>query len=106
MLFKCIPAVKVELEVLDHDGKPTTGQFVIRDENDRVYPARSRRLAPDFFFHDQVYRHSGEHVLLPPGEYDVTYTRGPEYLIENRKIEVPEKETHRESFSAEALDQV
>ena len=26
----------------------------------RVYPARSRRLAPDFFFHDQVYRQHGE----------------------------------------------
>jgi len=98
VLFECAPAVKVELEILDHDGKPTTGQFVIRDKNDRVYPARSRRLSPDFFFHDQIYRHSGEHVLLPPGEYNVTYTRGPEYLIEHRTIEVPEEETHRESF--------
>ena len=46
----------------------------------RVYPAMTRRLAPDFFFHDQIYRHNGETVLLPPGKYHVTYTRGPEYV--------------------------
>jgi hypothetical protein len=52
VLFDCVLAVKVVLDVVDHDGKPTTGQFVIRDKIGRVYPARSRRLAPDFFFHD------------------------------------------------------
>ena len=50
----------MKLEVLDDDGKPTTGQFVFRDAQGRVYPARSRRLAPDFFFHDQIYRADGE----------------------------------------------
>jgi hypothetical protein len=53
-----------------------------------VYPARSRRLAPDFFFHDQIYRHDGETVLLPPGTYDVEYGRGPEYLAEKQRLEV------------------
>ena len=72
ILFECQPAVPVTLEVIDADGKPTTGQFVIRDSQGRVYPARSRRLAPDFFFHDQIYRHSGESVTLPPGDYQVT----------------------------------
>ncbi|MCH7727727.1 MAG: CehA/McbA family metallohydrolase, partial [Planctomycetes bacterium] len=100
VLFDCAPAVKVTLEIIDHDGKPTTGQFVIRDQQGRVYPARSRRLAPDFFFHDQIYRHSGEHVLLPPGEYNVMYTRGPEYRILHRKLKVAgakmeQKETFR-----------
>src|SRR5207248_1986657 len=48
VLFDCKPAVKVELEVLDDDGKtPVTGQFVFRDARGRVYPAQSRRLAPD-----------------------------------------------------------
>jgi len=98
ILFECRPAVKVVVEVLDDDGAPTTGQFVIRDSRGRVYPARSRRLEPDFFFHDQIYRHSGEFIVLPPGEYDVTYTRGPEYHILHRKIKVPAVETHREQF--------
>ena len=52
--------MRVKLDVLDDDGQPTTGQFVFRDTKDRVYPVASRRLAPDFFFHDQIYRHSGE----------------------------------------------
>jgi len=98
ILFECQPAVKVVVEVLDDDGTPTTGQFVIRDARGRVYPARSRRLEPDFFFHDQIYRHSGEFIVLPPGEYDVMYTRGPEYHILHRKVTVPAAETHREQF--------
>jgi hypothetical protein len=98
ILFNCEPAVDVVLEVIDDDGTPTTGQFTIRDSQGRIYPSRSRRLAPDFFFHDQVYRHSGESIALPPGTYDVTYGRGPEYLIEQRQITVPEAVSHRETF--------
>ncbi len=98
ILFDCRPAVKVQLRIRDDTGQPTTGQFVIRDRNQRVYPARSQRLAPDFFFHDQIYRHDGESVLLPPGVYEVAYTRGPEYRIQHREILVPEAETHVEEF--------
>lgn len=99
ILFECQPAVEVELTILDHDGQPTTGQFTIRDESGRIFPSRSKRLEPDFFFHDQIYRHSGESVLLPAGEYDVTYTRGPEYLILKKKITVPEASEHKETFA-------
>jgi hypothetical protein len=69
-----------------------------------LYPLPSRRLArsdeyPDFFFQPQVYRADGEHVLLPPGTYEVEYTRGPEYLTEVRRITVPEGvRTHEETF--------
>lgn len=98
VLFTCEPAVDVVLDVLDDDGTPTTGQFVIRDGLGRVYPSRARRLAPDLFFHDQFYRHSGESVMLPPGTYEVTFTRGPEYLIEHRQITVPAAASHKESF--------
>lgn len=101
VLFRCEPAVQVELNIKDVDGKPTTGQFVFRDAKGRIYPSKARRLAPDFFFHDQVYRHSGEHVLLPPGKYQVTYTRGPEYRIRTREIEVPAAKNHKESFQLE-----
>lgn len=101
VLFDCVPAVKVQLEVLDVDGAPTTGQFVFRDLQGRVYPSKGRRLAPDFFFHDQVYRHSGESVMLPPGEYDVMYTRGPEYRISTRRVTVPAKADHKETFKLE-----
>ncbi|MFM1920458.1 MAG: hypothetical protein RLZZ303_2092 [Candidatus Hydrogenedentota bacterium] len=69
-----------------------------------VYPLPSRRVAdrdpyPDFFFQPQVYRRSGEEVLLAPGAYDITWTRGPEYLPQSRRVNIPEGvESHRETF--------
>jgi hypothetical protein len=101
LLFDCLPCVRVKLEVLDVDGTPTTGHFTFRDARGRVYPARSRRLAPDFFFHDQIYRQNGEEILLPAGRYHVTYTRGPEFRILERDIEVPAGKQHTESFRME-----
>ncbi|HEV7226330.1 MAG TPA: CehA/McbA family metallohydrolase [Pirellulales bacterium] len=98
LLFFAEAAVKVVLNVLDDDGQPTIGQFVFKDAQGRVYPSRVKRLAPDLFFHDQVYRASGESVLLPPGIYETTYTRGPEYRILKRMIQAPAAETHEESF--------
>ena len=100
ILFDCEPSVEVVLDVRDFDGEPTTGSFVMRDSRGRVYPARSRRLEPDFFFHNQIYRHSGESILLPPGQYDVEWGRGPEYYVERRKIRVPDGvKTHKETFT-------
>jgi hypothetical protein len=96
--FECIPAVLVKLHVQDFDKKPTTASFIFRDSRGRVYPSQSRRLAPDFFFHAQIYRADGETVLLQPGEYTVTYTRGPEYLVQEKKISVPLASTYEESF--------
>jgi hypothetical protein len=59
-----------------------------------VYPLPSRRVAaydeyPDFFFQPQVYRSDGEHVLLPPGKYNVTFTRGPEYISQTQQVVIP-----------------
>jgi hypothetical protein len=101
LLFAIEPAVALTLEVLDADGSPTTASFLIRDPQGRVYPSQSRRLAPDFFFHPQIYRHSGETVSLPPGTYTVEYTRGPEYLTKTRTITVSEGEPARASFRLE-----
>lgn len=98
VLFQCKPAVNVQLSVLDEDKSPTTANFVIRDTMGRVYPLPSRRLAPDFFFHDQVYRHDGESVFLPPGEYTFIANRGPEYLPQVQKVLVPDAAEYRVSF--------
>ncbi len=59
-----------------------------------IYPLSSRRVAaydkyPDFFFQPQVYRSDGEHVLLPPGKYNVTFTRGPEYISQTKQLVIP-----------------
>lgn len=92
VLFTCLPAVTLTFRVLDDDGSPTMAWFEIRDESGRVYPAPSHRLAPDFFFHPQIYRQSGETVAVPPGRYRVRYGRGPEYLQLERIVDVPETE--------------
>jgi hypothetical protein len=98
ILFDCLPSTEVVLGVLDEDGKPTMASFLIKDRMGRVYPSPARRVAPDFFFHPQVYRGDNESIKLPPGKYDVEYTRGPEYLIERRTIDVPESVSHKETF--------
>lgn len=94
VLFDCRPAVKVNLAVRDFDGSPTTAAFVIKDQQGRVYPHQSRRLAPDFFFHQQVYRADGEFVALPPGEYSVTVSRGPEYIPLDLEVTIPKADQH------------
>ncbi len=101
ILFECRPSVEVTFEVKDVDGEPTTGWFVISDRQGHVYPSPAKRLAPDFFFHHQIYRRHGESVLLPPGDYDVRWGRGPEYLSRQRVVRVPEGERHRETFQLE-----
>lgn len=89
--FTISPSVKVTLNVLDEDGKPTTAGFEFRDKLGRVYPSQAKRLAPDFAFHPQVYRSTGESLTLPAGAYSVKVTRGPEYHALYRNIEVREK---------------
>lgn len=59
-----------------------------------VYPLPSRRVAsfdpyPDFFFQPQVYRGDGENLILPPGKYNVTFSRGPEYIPQKISLSVP-----------------
>ncbi len=79
ILFTCAPSADVTLRVLDENGAPTTGTFVIRDAQGRVYPSQAKRLAPDMAFHPQVYRADAEKERLPAGTYTIEYTRGPEY---------------------------
>jgi hypothetical protein len=88
ILFHCVPAIDVVLGVKDFDGQPTTAAFVVRDHLGRIYPNPAKRLAPDFFFHNQVYRQDGESLQLPAGHYTVDYSRGPEYLVEHDALDV------------------
>ena len=93
ILFNTRPATKVTFRVQDADDRPTTGSFLIRDAQGRVYPSQAKRLAPDLAFQPQIYRANGEFVLLPPGEYTVEYTRGPEYRKKNQKLAVKDAPT-------------
>lgn len=98
VLFKILPANKLRLGVLDENKLPTIAAFMIRDEQGRIYPNPSKRLAPDFFFQPQVYRHNGESIALAKGSYAVTCTLGPEYLPKTRQVEMTEREGNRVEF--------
>ncbi|MBM3845964.1 MAG: hypothetical protein FJ405_06740, partial [Verrucomicrobia bacterium] len=87
VLFTASPAGELTFNVKDENGKPTTAGFEIRDAQGRVYPALSKRLAPDFGFHPQIYRADRETVRLPKGQYQVKVTRGPEYVVSTRSVE-------------------
>jgi hypothetical protein len=88
VLFEVAPSRDVTLRVRDENGRPAMASFRIKDKANRVYPARSKRLAPDFFFQEQIYRSDGETVRLPSGEFTVTCGRGPEYIPETRPVTV------------------
>lgn len=100
-LFEVIPSVKVNLSVRDDDGSATIASFLITSATDQpvgklsgIYPLPSKRVAaideyPDFFFQPQIYRQDGENVLLPAGKYNVSFTRGPEYIKQTQQLVVP-----------------
>ncbi|MEO6966536.1 MAG: CehA/McbA family metallohydrolase [Acidobacteriaceae bacterium] len=88
ILFQIAPTRSIKLHVFDADGRPTMASFTFKDSMGRIYPDQAKRLAPDFFFQPQVYRADGESIKLPPGSYTVTYTGGPEYIMETRKVGV------------------
>jgi hypothetical protein len=88
ILFIGVPSVEVVLGIKDFDDTATTAALTIRDKAGRVYPNVYRRLAPDFFFHEQIYRTDGESVHLAPGDYTVVVQRGPEYFVDTHPLTV------------------
>ncbi|HEV3486342.1 MAG TPA: CehA/McbA family metallohydrolase, partial [Vicinamibacterales bacterium] len=89
IVFTIDPSNDVTLRVRDEHGRPAVASFLVEDRVGRVYPARAKRLAPDFFFQKQVYRGDGETLRLPPGDFTITCGRGPEYVPERRTIRMP-----------------
>ena len=98
ILFNIEPARPVTLRVKDENGKPTIASFVIRDRAGRIYPAPSKRLAPDFPFQIQVYRADGENVRLPEGYYTMEYSGGPEFFTRTKEFSVDQNGPGELSF--------
>lgn len=90
ILFNALPSRPITLRIKDEKSQPAMASFVIRDRLNRLYPAPSKRLAPDFFFQPQIYRFDGENVRLPAGYYTAEFTGGPEYLPHTREFAVDE----------------
>ena len=88
IVFQADPSADVVFRVRDEHDRPAVASVLVEDRHGRVYPARSKRLAPDFFFQRQVYRADGESIRLPPGDYSITLGRGPEYVTDRRRVEI------------------
>ncbi|MDZ4402503.1 CehA/McbA family metallohydrolase [Prosthecobacter sp.] len=82
-------AVAAKLDVKDFDGQPTTARLTFTDAHGHVFPPQARRLAPDFFFQKHIYRANGDTVLLPPGEFMMEASRGPEYRTVKSQVTIP-----------------
>ena len=91
--FECLTATPVKFRIIDEEGIPAFARFEIRDSEGRTYPAQSKRLAPDFFFQRHIYRGDGEEMALPPGDYTLQVSRGPETLTETIPLRVGDKPT-------------
>lgn len=77
--FDCAPARDIQLDIREPDGRSCMAAITVRDAQGRSYPSKAMRLAPDMFFHEHVYRATGEMIRLPEGRYQVSAIRGPEY---------------------------
>ena len=93
LTFDCAAAQSVPLVLKDELGQPTTACLEIRDAAGRVFPSMAKRLAPDFFFHPQIYREDGDIMKLPPKLLTIRCTRGPEYTPQEQTIDFNTKET-------------
>src|SRR5262249_50850212 len=54
LLFDIRPAVPVQLSIRDDNQKPTAARLIFRDSAGHVVPPQPKRLAPDFFFQQQI----------------------------------------------------
>ena len=97
--FTALPARSLRLLVRDENGVPSTAAFMVRDALGRLYPNPSKRLAPDFFFQEQVYRANGETMLVPEGKYIVVSSMGPEYHTQTKEVEVTATGANEVSFA-------
>ena len=97
--FTALPARSLRLLVRDENGVPSTAAFMVRDALGRLYPNPSKRLAPDFFFQEQVYRANGETILVPEGKYIVVSSMGPEYHTQTKEVEVTATGANQVSFA-------
>ena len=59
-----------------------------------MFPPQAKRLAPDFYFQEQIYRHHGQHLSLPAGDYTLESSRGPEYLVTSQNMTLPRASSH------------
>ncbi len=88
IVFSIAPSRRISLRIEDERGRAALARLTVRDEAGRVYPAMSKRLAPDLPFQPQVYRADGESLVLADGRYRLTWSGGPDYVTGAREVDI------------------
>jgi hypothetical protein len=101
ILFNSRPAHEITLRVKNEKGEPAFASFLIKDQQQRIYPNPSKRLAPDFPFQPQIYRGDGETIHLAEGYYSMEYSGGPEYFTKTKEFPVNSSAPKELSFQLE-----
>jgi hypothetical protein len=97
------PAGAVRLAVRDFDGQPTTARLTLSDARGHAFPPEAHRFAPDFFSQKHIYRADGSTVLLPPGQFTMAASRGPEHRTVRRSLTIPAEQEASRSRAAVGL---
>ncbi len=99
------PAIPVRLHVRDHDGTPTVGPLhVHRPLGPDVTPRSPSGRPPTCSSSGRSIAPTAACVLLPPGQIDVTYGRGPEYRLQSRRADRPRARRGDARRPARAVD--
>ncbi len=102
ILFNCEPAVEVTLEILDDDGSPTTGHFVIRD-------AKGPRLSVDvaaagarlFLSRADLSPQRRKRDAAAGQVHRAPTAAGRSIACSRSEITVPDSVSHKETFQLE-----
>jgi len=93
--------IPVTFEVTDFDGSATYFRATLLDRaTGEAFPHRGpgARRFPDLYFQSQIYRKTGDVLLVPPGDYTVLLGRGPEYMTQSLSYSVTAPVTIRHTL--------
>ena len=91
ILFNILDTYPLEVkQITDATEEDLMAGLIIRDDQGHVFPGQTNRVSPDLWFQPQIYRMSGDVLMVPPGTYDITCLRGPEYIPQRKTVQVDE----------------
>ena len=91
ILFNILDTYPLKIDqITDATKEDLMAGLIIRNSEGHVFPGQTNRVSPDLWFQPQIYRMSGDVVMVPQGTYNITCLRGPEYIPQRKQIEVGE----------------
>ncbi len=92
IVFNTLPVYPLEIQqITDATGEDLMAGLIIKDRDGQVFPGQTNRVSPDLWFQPQIYRTSGDAIMLPEGSYSITCLRGPEYIPLQKQVELSDQ---------------